>query len=95
MDLNLKAAFQLCQDFGRMLIAQNKSGRIVNIASLLSFQGGIRVASHGFQTRYAGRHAYRLEDLRTGLFDRLPVVVGIGAGGFGWLGEIRGFRGVA
>jgi 2-dehydro-3-deoxy-D-gluconate 5-dehydrogenase len=46
MDLNLKSAFQLCQDFGRMLFAQNRSGRIVNIASLLSFQGGIRVASY-------------------------------------------------
>lgn len=46
LDLNLKVAFLLCQSFGRRLIAENRPGRIVNIASLLSFQGGIRVMSY-------------------------------------------------
>ncbi|MCV9967110.1 2-dehydro-3-deoxy-D-gluconate 5-dehydrogenase KduD [Pararhizobium sp. BT-229] len=46
MDINLKSAFFLSQAFGRRLIAENRPGRIVNIASMLSFQGGIRVVSY-------------------------------------------------
>lgn len=46
MDLNLKAAFFTAQAFARERIAQGQGGSIVNIASLLSFQGGIRVASY-------------------------------------------------
>ena len=46
LDLNLKVAFLLSQAFGRRLMAENRPGRIVNIASLLSFQGGIRVVSY-------------------------------------------------
>ncbi|PZX14502.1 2-deoxy-D-gluconate 3-dehydrogenase [Palleronia aestuarii] len=46
MDVNLKAVFLLCRGFGRAAIARGARGRIVNIASLLSFQGGIRVPSY-------------------------------------------------
>lgn len=46
IDVNLKAAFFLCQDFARHVLARHASGKVVNIASLLSFQGGIRVASY-------------------------------------------------
>lgn len=46
VDLNLKATFFLCQAFGRHVLDENRRGKIVNIASLLSFQGGIRVASY-------------------------------------------------
>ncbi|SLN24037.1 2-dehydro-3-deoxy-D-gluconate 5-dehydrogenase [Aquimixticola soesokkakensis] len=46
IDVNQKALFFTCQAFGRELIAQGKSGAIVNIASLLSFQGGIRVPAY-------------------------------------------------
>ncbi|WP_068111092.1 2-dehydro-3-deoxy-D-gluconate 5-dehydrogenase KduD [Tropicimonas marinistellae] len=46
MDVNLKAAFFTCQSFARAVFARNGGGKIVNIASLLSFQGGIRVASY-------------------------------------------------
>lgn len=46
MDVNLKAVFQLSQAFARDVFARNASGRVVNIASLLSFQGGIRVPSY-------------------------------------------------
>ncbi|WP_417809433.1 2-dehydro-3-deoxy-D-gluconate 5-dehydrogenase KduD [Thioclava sp.] len=46
MDVNLKAVFFTCQAFARAALARNAAGRIVNIASLLSFQGGIRVASY-------------------------------------------------
>lgn len=45
IDTNLKTTFFLCQAAGRHMIAQG-SGKIVNIASLLSFQGGIRVPSY-------------------------------------------------
>jgi len=45
MDTNLKSVFFLCQAAGRHMIGQGY-GKIVNIASLLSFQGGIRVPSY-------------------------------------------------
>ena len=45
IDTNLKSLFFLCQAAGRHMIGQ-RSGKIVNIASLLSFQGGIRVPSY-------------------------------------------------
>ncbi len=46
MDVNLKAVFLLCQAFAKAAIARGAEGRIVNIASLLSFQGGIRVPAY-------------------------------------------------
>jgi 2-deoxy-D-gluconate 3-dehydrogenase len=45
IDTNLKSLFFLCQAAGRHMLGQG-SGKIVNIASLLSFQGGIRVPSY-------------------------------------------------
>ncbi len=46
IDVNQKALFFTCQAFGRELIRVKKPGAIVNIASLLSFQGGIRVPAY-------------------------------------------------
>lgn len=46
VDLNLKATFFLSQAFARDLIAAGRPGKIVNIASMLSYQGGIRVPSY-------------------------------------------------
>ena len=46
MDVNLKSMFFLCQAFGRKAIEAQREGRIVNIGSVLSFQGGVRVASY-------------------------------------------------
>ena len=46
MDVNLKSVFLLCQAFARRVFVDERAGRIVNVASLLSFQGGIRVASY-------------------------------------------------
>lgn len=46
MDVNLKSVFLLSQTFARAAIARGTGGRIVNIASLLSFQGGIRVPAY-------------------------------------------------
>ncbi|WP_122519121.1 2-dehydro-3-deoxy-D-gluconate 5-dehydrogenase KduD [Pannonibacter phragmitetus] len=46
MDVNLKAVFFTCQAFGKAVLGRGGNGKIVNIASLLSFQGGIRVPSY-------------------------------------------------
>ncbi|QPC86933.1 2-dehydro-3-deoxy-D-gluconate 5-dehydrogenase KduD [Mesorhizobium sp. NBSH29] len=47
MDVNLKSLFFLSQAFGNNVFGTpGRHGKIVNIASMLSFQGGIRVASY-------------------------------------------------
>ena len=46
LDVNLKSLFFLSQAFARRLVARNAGGKIINIASMLSYQGGIRVASY-------------------------------------------------
>ena len=50
IDTNLKSVFFLCQAAGRHMIAHHaatgRRGKIINIASMLSFQGGIRVPSY-------------------------------------------------
>lgn len=46
MDVNLGGAFRLGQAFAGALVADKARGSVINVASLLSFQGGIRVASY-------------------------------------------------
>lgn len=46
MDINIKAVFFMSQRFAKSIIAKGKFGKITNIASMLSFQGGIRVPSY-------------------------------------------------
>ena len=46
MNLNVKTVFFLSQAVARQFIAQGDGGKIINIASMLSFQGGIRVPSY-------------------------------------------------
>jgi 2-dehydro-3-deoxy-D-gluconate 5-dehydrogenase len=46
MNVNLKSAFFLAQAFARQVLAQGRGGKIINVASILSFQGGIRVPSY-------------------------------------------------
>ena len=43
---NLKVPFFLAQVAAKSMVAAGRAGKIINIASLLSFQGGIRVASY-------------------------------------------------
>ncbi|MBY0518834.1 MAG: 2-dehydro-3-deoxy-D-gluconate 5-dehydrogenase KduD [Sphingomonas sp.] len=45
IDTNLKSVFFLCQAAGRHMIGKGQ-GKIINIASMLTFQGGIRVPSY-------------------------------------------------
>jgi 2-deoxy-D-gluconate 3-dehydrogenase len=51
MTVDLDAVFHLSQAAGRLMIAQG-GGRIVNLASMLSFQGGLRVPAYA-----AAKHA--------------------------------------
>jgi 2-deoxy-D-gluconate 3-dehydrogenase len=45
IDTNLKSVFFLCQAAGRRMLTQGR-GKIINIASMLSFQGGVRVPAY-------------------------------------------------
>ncbi|WOB77966.1 2-dehydro-3-deoxy-D-gluconate 5-dehydrogenase KduD [Brevundimonas nasdae] len=46
MNINLKTVFFMSQAVARLFIKQGGGGKIINIASMLSFQGGIRVPSY-------------------------------------------------
>ncbi|WP_448062330.1 2-dehydro-3-deoxy-D-gluconate 5-dehydrogenase KduD [Cellulomonas hominis] len=46
IDLNLSTVFYLSQAVARVLVAQGEGGKIINIASMLSFQGGKIVPSY-------------------------------------------------
>lgn len=46
MGVNLTAAFLLCQAAARQFVKAGNGGKIINIASMLSFQGGILVSSY-------------------------------------------------
>ena len=46
MNVNTKTAFFMSQAVAKQFIAQKQGGKIINIASMLSFQGGIRVPSY-------------------------------------------------
>lgn len=46
MDVNIKTLFFMAQAVARQFISQGSGGKIINIASMLSFQGGIRVPSY-------------------------------------------------
>lgn len=46
LDVNLKSVFFLSQAFAKKAVDDGYSAKIINIASMLSYQGGIRVASY-------------------------------------------------
>ena len=46
LNLNLKSLFFLSQRVARQFVKQKSGGKIINIASMLSYQGGIRVPSY-------------------------------------------------
>jgi 2-deoxy-D-gluconate 3-dehydrogenase len=46
MNINIRALFFLSQAVAKVMIAQGAGGKIINTASMLSFQGGIRVPSY-------------------------------------------------
>ena len=46
MDINLKSVFFFSQAAARQFMSQGHGGKIINVASMLSFQGGVRVPSY-------------------------------------------------
>jgi 2-deoxy-D-gluconate 3-dehydrogenase len=46
LEVDLHAVFRLSRAMGRHLLAAGRPGKIVNVASLLTFQGGINVAAY-------------------------------------------------
>ena len=46
IEIDLTSAFRLARAAGRHMLAAARGGRIINIVSLLSFQGGIRVPAY-------------------------------------------------
>jgi 2-dehydro-3-deoxy-D-gluconate 5-dehydrogenase len=46
LDVNLNGVFRLCRAAGRTMIPTGRPGKIINIASLLSFQGGLNVPAY-------------------------------------------------
>jgi 2-deoxy-D-gluconate 3-dehydrogenase len=45
IEVNLSSVFRLCRAAGRGML-QRRSGKIINLASLLTFQGGVRVPAY-------------------------------------------------
>lgn len=46
MNINIKSVFFMSQAVAKQFIAQGEGGKIINVASMLSYQGGIRVPSY-------------------------------------------------
>lgn len=46
ININLKTVFFFCQAAAKQFIKQETGGKIINIASMLSYQGGIRIPSY-------------------------------------------------
>ncbi|OAL71898.1 hypothetical protein A7D00_3930 [Trichophyton violaceum] len=46
LQVNLSAVFTLCREFGAYLLSRGASGAIINMGSLLSYQGGITVPAY-------------------------------------------------
>jgi 2-deoxy-D-gluconate 3-dehydrogenase len=46
IEVNLSNAFRMCRAVGKHLIEREQGGKIINVASLLSFQGGITVPGY-------------------------------------------------
>lgn len=45
VDVNMNAVFFMCQEVGRLMLAQGH-GKIINVSSLLAFQGGFTVPAY-------------------------------------------------
>lgn len=46
MNINIKTLFFFCQAAAKQYIKQGTGGKIINVASMMSFQGGIRIPSY-------------------------------------------------
>jgi 2-deoxy-D-gluconate 3-dehydrogenase len=80
MQVNVSATFALCRDTGKFWIDHGIQGRLINIASLASFQGGVNIpayaASKGavaqltkaFSNEWA-KHGIRVNAIAPGYYD--------------------------
>lgn len=59
--INGRSVFQLCQGFGRQMLERG-SGSIVNIASLMTFQGGLRVPAYAASKGAVGQFTKSLSN---------------------------------
>ena len=50
VELNLKSVFFFSQAVARQFMAQGKGGKIINVASMLAYKGGVRVPSYTAST---------------------------------------------
>ena len=58
MNINIKSVFFMSQAVAKQFIAQGQGGKIINIASMLSYQGGNQGAFlHRLQERRDGDHS--------------------------------------
>jgi 2-deoxy-D-gluconate 3-dehydrogenase len=46
MNVNLRAVFFMCQAAAKIMVEQGQGGKIINVASMMSFQGGILIPSY-------------------------------------------------
>jgi len=46
LDINLKATLVSCQEFAKKLMADERPGKIINIASIISFIGGKNITPY-------------------------------------------------
>jgi len=46
LEVNLSSVFRLCRAAGRSMIERGQGGKIINVVSLLSFQGGVNVPGY-------------------------------------------------
>jgi 2-deoxy-D-gluconate 3-dehydrogenase len=46
LQVNLNSLWKLCQSAGRSFVSRGSGGKIINVASLLAFQGGISVPAY-------------------------------------------------
>ena len=46
LNVNLSSTFYLCQAAARHFVGANQAGKIINVASMLSFQGGVLVPAY-------------------------------------------------
>ncbi len=59
VNVNMNAVFFMCQEVGKLMLAQGK-GKIINIASLLTFQGGITVPAYAASKGAVGQFSKSL-----------------------------------
>ena len=74
IDLNLKSVFFLSQAVAKQFIVQGQGGKIINIAYMLSFQGGIRVPSYtGYMATNNTQQLRDDEQRSQAILDRIPA----------------------